>query len=496
MAILYLATDTETRRDLQKRYNKGELYRVRNGVYVDTDIQEEVERTILSNWIDIANFLFDDAIAVFRTAAELKPHNHRAYLMVADGERRTVKVGPLKLTIEAGVIDQGVEPFDPKMQRSNVPRQLLENLTLSRAKSGDKKTLGQEWVESQLLLEVERRGEEGLNRLRNEANLLAPNLDMEKEYAILNKMIAAILATLPAQGILQTRSGVAFADGEPFDTVRIERFRQFAAYLEKVELTTLPYQYDSSSWRSLAFFESYYSNYIEGTKFTLDEAEDIISTGEATYERHEDSHDLLSHMEITADQTEMSRVPDNAASLVDLLKVRHSILLAQRSDKRPGEFKEKPNQAGDTLFVLPHMVEGTLVQGYDFYSKLPTGIKRALFIHFLIAECHPFEDGNGRMARIMMNAELVAADHYKIIVPIVCRDNYLDSLRDATRRNRFRTTVKVLHQLHQYTESVDWRYYDDARTTLEEHGANKEPNEGLMIFNKQLRKYTGDYQAL
>jgi len=116
-------------------------------------------------------------------------------------------------------------------------------------------------------------------------------------------------------------------------------------------------------------------------------------------------------------------------------------------------------------------------------------------MHFLIAECHPFEDGNGRMARIMMNAELVATDHHKIIVPIVCRDNYLDSLRDATRRDKFRTTVKVLHQLHQYSASIEWKYYDDAKNLLESHAANLEPNDGLMTFNKQLSQFTGDYQA-
>ena len=57
------------------------------------------------------------------------------------------------------------------------------------------------------------------------------------------------------------------------------------AYLEKVDLTMIPYQYNSAAWQSLSFFESYYSNYIEGTKFTLDEAEVIISTGEASYQR-------------------------------------------------------------------------------------------------------------------------------------------------------------------------------------------------------------------
>ena len=494
MTNLYLAINEEARRDLQKRYNRQELYRVRNGIYVDTDVPEEVENITLNKWIEIANFLFDNPIAVYRTAAELGPHNHRVYLMVAVGERRSVQVGPLKLTIEAGIIDKGIELFDPNMQRSNVPRQLLENLTLSRAKSGDKKTLGAEWVEDQLLKEVKIRGEKGLIQLRDEANELAQVLRLKKEHDKLNKMISAILATYPAEGILQTRAGIAFAAGEPFDTHRTDLFQQFKIYLEKLDLTMIPYEYNKSAWRSLCFFESYYSNYIEGTKFTLDEAENIVSTGEASYERHEDSHDLLSHIEIASDLAEMNRVPDNAMSLIDILKVRHGVLLSKRPDKRPGEFKEKPNEAGNSLFVLPDMVEGTLVQGFEIYASIPEGIKRALFMHFLIAECHPFDDGNGRMARIMMNAELVATDHHKIIVPIVCRDNYLDSLRDVTRRSRFRTTVKVLHQLQQYTASLDWKFYDDVRTTLEDNGANKEPNEGLMIFNRQLRNYNGDYQ--
>jgi len=495
MATLYLATDAETQITLRKRFRRGELFRVRKDIYVDTDDKEEMEKTVLGQWSNIANFLFGNAVAVYRTADELKPFKGRVYLMVANGQRRTVAVGPLKLTIEAGVIDQGIERFCVEMERSNLPRRLLENLTLSRAKSGAKKTLGQEWVASQLLQEVERCSEGELNRLRDEASTLAPILGLEKMHTQLNNIIATILSTHPTEGILQTRAGIAFAAGEPFDTFRIERFKQFATYLEKVDLKMMTYQYHNAGWRNLAFFESYYSNYIEGTKFTLDEAENIVETGRASYQRHEDSHDLLSHMEIAADLTEMTRVPNNATSLIDMLKVRHSILLAQRSDKRPGEFKIEPNQAGASIFVSPKKDEGTLVQGYEIYNKLPVGMKRALFMHFLIAECHPFEDGNGRMARIMMNAELVATDHHKIIVPIVCRDNYLDSLRDATRRDKFRTTVKVLHQLHQYSASIEWKYYDDAKNILESHAANLEPNDGLMTFNKQLSQFTGDYQA-
>ena len=191
----------------------------------------------------------------------------------------------------------------------------------------------------------------------------------------------------------------------------------------------------------------------------------------------------------------MTRVPESPEGLIDILEVRHSILLAQRPNKRPGQFKEISNQAGSTVFVDPEMVKGTLVHGFDIYQEIPKGILRAIFIHFLVAECHPFDDGNGRMARIMMNAELVSNDLYKIIVPAVCRDNYLGGLRQANRQNKFRTIVKVLHQLQQYTASINWMDYGDTRKGLEEHAADKEPDDGLMIFNKAISKFDGDYQA-
>lgn len=43
---------------------------------------------------------------------------------------------------------------------------------------------------------------------------------------------------------------------------------------------------------------------------------------------------------------------------------------------------------------------------------------------FMISEVHPFNDGNGRVARVMMNAELVRADQSRIIVPTVFREDY------------------------------------------------------------------------
>ncbi len=43
----------------------------------------------------------------------------------------------------------------------------------------------------------------------------------------------------------------------------------------------------------------------------------------------------------------------------------------------------------------------------------------------IVSEVHPFSDGNGRVARVMMNEELIAHDEERIIIPTAYRTDYL-----------------------------------------------------------------------
>ena len=90
--------------------------------------------------------------------------------------------------------------------------------------------------------------------------------------------------------------------------------------------------------------------------------------------------------------------------------------MARRTDKRPGKFKLAENRAGATVFVAPDLVEGTLDQGFNLYRSLEMPFQRAVFAMFLVAEVRPFADGNGRTARIMMNAELVGQS-IRVLIP-------------------------------------------------------------------------------
>ena len=190
-----------------------------------------------------------------------------------------------------------------------------------------------------------------------------------------------------------------------------------------------------------------------------------------------------------SDYSEMCVVPSSPEELINLLKERHALIMSERPEKRPGEFKVEPNKAGGTSFVLPEHVEGTFTQAFPIYQSLPAGLPRAIFMQFLVAEVHPHDDGNGRLSRIMLNAELVANEEHKIIIPTVHRESYLNGLRQATRSGKFRTLTKVFANMQAYTESIDWSDYGEARDTLERHMADKLPDQGVATFNREVAKH-------
>ena len=129
---------------------------------------------------------------------------------------------------------------------------------------------------------------------------------------------------------------------------------------------------------TLPFFEAYFSNVIEGTEFSIEEAEAIVESGAIPDERPEDAHDVLGTFEAVHDPVLRAATPATLEELFELLERRHRLVMGGRPDKRPGQFKEKANQAGSYVFVAPPLVEGTLVEGFKRLADLPPGLAREL----------------------------------------------------------------------------------------------------------------------
>lgn len=173
----------------------------------------------------------------------------------------------------------------------------------------------------------------------------------------------------------------------------------------------------AASFPALSFIEAYLSNFIEGTEFELDEAEAIVFEDKLPQGRFTDAHDVLGTFEVVNDPGGRARVAEDGDDLPAMLRADHAVMLARRPEVNPGEFKERRNQVGDHLFVHPDLVPGTLLEGFRYLRSLPPGLPRAIFAGFMVAEVHPFTDGNGRVARVAMNGELSAAGPQRIVIP-------------------------------------------------------------------------------
>ena len=183
---------------------------------------------------------------------------------------------------------------------------------------------------------------------------------------------------------------------------------------------------------------------------------EIVFGGVIPDERPQDAHDVLGTYRAISDTADLSRLPAHPSDMLAALRRRHAAIMESRPDKGPGRFKSRVNRAGDTLFVAPDLVEGTLEQGFALYRSLGNPFARAVFMMFLTSEVHPFADGNGRTARIMMNAELIAAGEERILIPTVYRLNYLSALKALSQTGYAEALIRTLDYAQRWTGAVQW----------------------------------------
>ncbi len=233
--------------------------------------------------------------------------------------------------------------------------------------------------------------------------------------------------------------------GAPHDPECLERLAVLRRHLQSVALPEVADTASTSGAReALSFVEAYFSNYIEGTRFLVEEARTIVFEGRSPAGRPKDGRDVLETYKQTAGLGPRPPSGLTYAEFRDEIRSRHADLMAARPEVGPGAFKDVRNAAGSTVFVEPSLVQGTLRAGIELLSDLCSPFGRAAMVHFLLTDVHPFADGNGRLSRIMMTKELLAAGQSRIVVPTVHREDYLDTLRMLTRDRRPDPLVRCL----------------------------------------------------
>jgi len=478
--VIVGSADPAVTRLLAHLKRKGSVRRLAPRLY-STNLIDSPERIVSRNLWTIIGKLWPGARLSHRTAFEYAPHDGHIFL----GYKYTRKVALPGVTIHFVATADSLPsdyPFLENLGVSSQARAMLENLEPDRTQGVAEKCLPVERLEERLEAEFSSGGEVALNKLRDEARVIASEIGLMREFARLDKMIGALLSTRPAD-VLKSGVARARAAGEPFDSSRVELFglllerlaaREFANHREC--------NVSEVDFRTFAFFESYFSNYIEGTEFELEEARRIIETGRILPVRDADSHDILGTYSLVSNRNEMSRCADSPEEFLELLAARHRVIMSGRPSSAPGVFKTRDNRAGNTHFVSFDRVRGTLKRGFEMSRVLRHPFARAVYQLFLTSEVHPFADGNGRLSRIMMNAELTAAGCAKIIVPTVFRPDYIGALRRLSRDRRPEVLIDAMSRLWDFSHWLSHGDFEHLKARFEESNAFADDENRILRF--------------
>jgi hypothetical protein len=271
--VLYAEISPAQKRTVQRDIQSGKLHRIAPGIATQL-APLDWPTLIARERLRVLAALYPGAVLSHRSAF-IGGQPEGGVIHLTHNFKRTAQLPGLTVMLWKG---PPPAPGDaPMLGRElyfpSLARLLLENLQPTRAPH--RRAVGREAVEKRLIETCDARGEEALARLREQARALAGTLALEAEFKVLDALVGSILGTRASQ--LTTPQGRARTAPMPYDAQRMALFEQLAAQLRATPLVQPPPVAQTDAARAhFAFLESYFSNFIEGTEFEVQDARAFV----------------------------------------------------------------------------------------------------------------------------------------------------------------------------------------------------------------------------
>ena len=313
---------------VSREVKHGRLRKLGSRIY-STNLKENPEVLVRRHAWFLVEALFPGAVIVDRTALEHRPASDGSVFIVSN-KKRSVSLPGLSIHPRKGHAPLEEDKlFMGGLYLSCPARAYLENMRYSRTRKGSiARTVSRKEIEERLEILLQSAGEDALKTLRDDARRLSATLDLKKEFRILDTIIGSLLGTRKAR--LSSSIALARAQGIPYDPKRLDLFQKLYEALANTSTEIRPPHTDTF----LPFFEAYFSNFIEGTEFEIEEAASIIFDGKIPQDRPTDAHDIISTYQIVSSRTEMRKIPKDDDAFILLLKKRHALLMQGRPEMR------------------------------------------------------------------------------------------------------------------------------------------------------------------
>jgi len=188
---------------------------------------------------------------------------------------------------------------------------------------------------------------------------------------------------------------------------------------------------------------TYNSNAIEGSTLTYSETKLILNEGLTIGGKKMNEHlEVINHKDALDFIESISHMNSNEITLKDIKDI-HYLILKAISTIDAGRYRIKPvgvRKSDGTIyqFTEPLKVNDAM---NDFISWLQDNkedldpITLAAQVHYKFVTIHPFIDGNGRTARLLMNLILIQNGYPPAVIKVSNRVEYIQAIEKAQNEN-------------------------------------------------------------
>lgn len=195
---------------------------------------------------------------------------------------------------------------------------------------------------------------------------------------------------------------------------------------------------------------TYTSNAIEGNTLTRRETalvvEEGITIGGKTLKEHLEAINHAKALDFIKGLIDKKRKDLTKREVLDI----HSVILKKIDDDNAGRYRGVAVRIKGANVILPsplkvrELMEGFFTWLHSRNNDHP--VKVAADAHFKFVSIHPFTDGNGRTARLLMNLLLMQKGYPPALIRKEDRDIYIDSIEKAQLSSVFEDYYKVIYR--------------------------------------------------
>lgn len=200
---------------------------------------------------------------------------------------------------------------------------------------------------------------------------------------------------------------------------------------------------------------TYNSNAIEGNNLTLSETKVVLENGITIKGKPLKDHlEAINHKEAINFIEEL--VTKNLFLTEYDIKSIHYLILKEIDSNNAGKYRQENVLISGAKHIPPIFINvpfemQKLIENYKKWQDLHP-IVRACYLHGEFVKIHPFVDGNGRTARLLLNFELIKCGYPPGVIKNEDRSEYYDALDKAHTTYDYSDFIRIIMKLVEESE--------------------------------------------